>query len=61
MRENKAKQKDLYLSSAIQTMDFDTHMKGKSSAENDYLEAARAKMAILRKFKVESDPLTEKN
>jgi hypothetical protein len=42
-------------------MDFDTHMKGKSSAENDYLEAARAKMAILRKFKVESDPLTEKN
>lgn len=60
-RENKAKQKDHYLSSSVETMDFDSHMKGRSSVEKDYLEAARAKMAILRKFKGDTDSISQKN
>ena len=36
-------------------MDFDSHMKGKTAVENDYLEAARAKVAILKKYKAEPE------
>lgn len=36
-------------------MDFDTHMKGKSAVENDYLESARAKIAILKKFNIDKE------
>jgi len=42
-------------------MDFETHMKGRSSVENDYVEAARAKMALLKRYKGEVESITPKD
>lgn len=49
-KETKAKQQDLYLDSAIETLDFDSHMSGKKKVEHDFIESAKAKMAIIKKF-----------
>lgn len=50
MKESKAKQQDLYLNSAMETLDFDSHMKGKKMVEHDFIEAANAKLALLKKY-----------
>jgi hypothetical protein len=42
-------------------MDFDTHMKERCSVENDYLEAARARMAILKRYKGDAESFTAKD
>ena len=31
-------------------LDFNDHMKGKKTIEHDFIESAKAKMAILKKF-----------
>lgn len=49
MKESKAKQQDLYLDSAME-LDFDSHMRGKKMVEHDFIEAANAKLAILKKY-----------
>ena len=50
IKEAKARQQDLYLDSAIATLDFDSHMSGKKMVEHDFIEAANAKLAILKKY-----------
>lgn len=52
MKESKAKQQDLYLNSALETLDFDTHMRGKKMVEHDFIEAANAKLALLKKYQL---------
>lgn len=52
MMESKAKQQDLYLNSALETLDFDSHMKGKKMVEHDFIEAANAKLALLKKYQL---------
>lgn len=52
MIESKAKQQDLYLNSALETLDFDSHMKGKKMVEHDFIEAANAKLALLKKYQL---------
>jgi len=54
-KEDKAKKQELYLNSAVETLDFDSHMSGKKMVEHDFMESAKAKMAILRKFRPEGD------
>lgn len=49
-KEDKARKQEVYLDSAVETLDFNAHMKGKQEVEHDFLESAKAKMAILRRF-----------
>lgn len=32
------------------TLDFDSHMSGKKMVEHDFIESAKAKIAIIKKF-----------
>ena len=50
-REAKAKDREKYLDSAVETIDIDTHMKGKGDVEQGYIESAEAKIALLKKYK----------
>lgn len=59
MKQAKAKQQDVYLNSALQTLDFDTHMKGKKMVEHDFIEAANAKLAILKKYNLNKSQTLE--
>ena len=50
MKESKAKQEEDYLDSAIDTLDFHTHMQGKKSVEHNFIESANAKIALLKRY-----------
>ena len=39
----------------METLDFDSHMSGKKEVEHEFMEAAKAKMAILKKFQDQGD------
>jgi hypothetical protein len=54
-REDKAKQREHYLSNSIESIDIHTHMMGNSMVEQNYIEAAKAKMALLKKYKPDDD------
>ena len=43
----------------METLDFDSHMKGKKKVEHDFMESANAKIALLKKFGFEGDMESE--
>lgn len=50
-REARAKEREKYLNSALETVDIDAHMQGKGEVEKGYIESADAKIALLKKYK----------
>ncbi len=54
-KEHRAKQREKYLNSSIESVDIHSHMQGKLLVEQDYLEAAKAKMAILKKYNMDEN------
>lgn len=40
----------MYLMNALESLDIDSHMKGKNEVEEEYMASARAKMSLIRKY-----------